>query len=288
MILYLSLYDKKQRAKRALTKSIKTTNKRITNLIMSMWHPNDQERIKIRINHYKEECAMISYGVKRWRQFSLGLKPQKITPEEKSLHKKYIELIWSIHDKGDLKKFMENEYPSKKKYYARHQKFYIYIYNGDLENAIKYHNYINEMNLDQMEKISSGKMGVGIVEKGNQTEMKDYGKKEEGYIQMCDILKEQFKDREDFIKFTKEHIEDAKKTQNDPALRLFGLQDYVPQRSSPDDEIEVEEWEYEGTTYLLDENGNVYDKETADKIGEKDGEDLVYIMELPDVWPDLF
>ena len=175
-----------------------------------MWHSNDQEKLKNRINYYKEETAMINVGVKIYNAMVLGMKPKISNPEEKRLSSKFCELMVQVNELGDLKDFMEREYPSKKKYYARHQKFYIYVYNGDLENAIKYHDYINQMNLDQMEKISSGELGVGIVDNNDDNKMEDYGNKEEGYIQMCDILKDQFKDRESWITVIKEHIEDAK------------------------------------------------------------------------------
>ena len=45
-----------------------------------------------------------------------------------------------------------------------------------------------------------------------------------------------------------------------------------------DEELEVSPWEYNGTTYLLDENnGDIYDYETQDLIGVKKGEKVMMI-----------
>ena len=54
------------------------------------------------------------------------------------------------------------------------------------------------------------------------------------------------------------------------------LEDHVEtDDEEEDDEVEVEKFEFEGTEYLRDGNGTVYDMESQEEIGTWDGEKIV-------------
>ena len=66
------------------------------------------------------------------------------------------------------------------------------------------------------------------------------------------------------------------------------LEDHVESSDEDeDDEVEVEKFEFEGTEYLRDANGTVYDMESQEEIGTWDGENLIPLAQDSDV-EDLF
>ena len=66
------------------------------------------------------------------------------------------------------------------------------------------------------------------------------------------------------------------------------LEDHVESSDEDeDDEVEVEKFEFEGTEYLRDGNGTVYDMESQEEIGTWDGANLIPLAQDSDV-EDLF
>ena len=85
-----------------------------------------------------------------------------------------------------------------------------------------------------------------------------------------------------------EDLEDAKtnKTEEDDEMSVEDLQEMAGELTledhvetdddeEEDDEVEVEKFEFEGTEYLRDGNGTVYDMESQEEIGTWDGEKIV-------------
>merc|ERR1712023_609540 len=86
-----------------------------------------------------------------------------------------------------------------------------------------------------------------------------------------------------------EDLEDAKtnKTEEDDEMSVEDLQEMAGEltledhvetdddEEEEDDEVEVEKFEFEGTEYLRDGNGTVYDMESREEIGTWDGEKIV-------------
>ena len=68
------------------------------------------------------------------------------------------------------------------------------------------------------------------------------------------------------------------------------LEDHVEtdDEEEEDDEVEVEKFEFEGTEYLRDGNGTVYDMESQEEIGTWDGEKLIPLAQDSEDEEDLF
>ena len=98
-----------------------------------------------------------------------------------------------------------------------------------------------------------------------------------------------------------EDLEDAKttKTEQDDEISVETLQDMAAEltledhvetgdEEDEDDEVEVEKFEFEGTEYLRDGNGAVYDMESQEEIGTWDGEKLIPLAQDSEDEEDLF
>ena len=80
-----------------------------------------------------------------------------------------------------------------------------------------------------------------------------------------------------------EDLEDAKTEQHEMSVEdlqemaaELTLEDHVEtDDEEEDDEVEVEKFEFEGTEYLRDGNGTVYNMESQEEMGTWDGEKIV-------------
>jgi len=125
LILYFLSYEKKQRATRALTKTIKTTNKRITNLIM--WNEESKLNLKERINYFKTNYDFVALGPKIYNAQKKKAKWPTLDISQYHLLDKFKKHMETLPKNIDLEHYFEHELTKKKKFYARNQKFYIYI-----------------------------------------------------------------------------------------------------------------------------------------------------------------
>ena len=104
------------------------------------------------------------------------------------------------------------------------------------------------------------------------------------------LAKKEAKEAEKLMKAVakQEDLEDAKtkKTEEDDEMSVEDLQEMAGEltledhvetddEEEEDDEVEVEKFEFEGTEYLRDGNGTVYDMESQEEIGTWDGEKIV-------------
>ncbi len=104
------------------------------------------------------------------------------------------------------------------------------------------------------------------------------------------LAKKEAKEAEKLMKAVakQEDLEDAKtkKTEEDDEMSVEDLQEMAGELTledhvetdddeEEDDEVEVEKFEFEGTEYLRDGNGTVYDMESQEEIGTWDGEKIV-------------
>ena len=94
------------------------------------------------------------------------------------------------------------------------------------------------------------------------------------------LAKKETKDAEKLMKAVAKQ-EDANTEQDEISVEdlqeeaaELTLEDHV-ETDDEDDEVEVEKFEFEGTEYLRDVNGTVYDMESQEEIGTWDGENIV-------------
>ena len=98
------------------------------------------------------------------------------------------------------------------------------------------------------------------------------------------LAKKETKEAEKLMKAVakQEDVEDANTEQDDISVEdlqemaaELTLEDHVDTDDEEDGEVEVEKFEFEGTEYLRDGNGAVYDMESQEEIGTWDGEKIV-------------
>lgn len=119
--------------------------------------------------------------------FPIIMRKYSIEKEEKGININVLEGL-----KKDLSR--------KKKYTARHVKFFIYCYNGNRKEAQKYHDLLTQDEQKQIEDISGLEEDLSIIIDTHENERINYGNKEEGYRTFCNSIMETYQQREKILK----------------------------------------------------------------------------------------